>query len=292
MCSSDLPVYPGLRDVFVRAGARVIGVPVGPGGMDLAVLARVLERETVAAVAVTPNFQNPTGETMGLEARRELLRLAQRAGVPVIENDIYGPLRYEGGELPSLKRVDEAGLVIQVRSFSKLAMPGLRVGWVTAPRAVARRLAEWKQTADLHTDHLAQAVLLRFALSGRLEAHRRRLIEAGRARLRAVLEACGRHLPPGSRHTRPEGGANVWVRLPEPLDAERLLARAEEAGVSYLPGRVFAVQRAEPSGLRLSFAGLAPGQIEEGLEILGRIFGAEWRRQRAAEQAGLEPAIV
>lgn len=286
------PVYPGLRDVFVRAGARVIGVPVGPGGMDLAVLARVLERETVAAVAVTPNFQNPTGETMGLEARRELLRLAQRAGVPVIENDIYGPLRYEGGELPSLKRVDEAGLVIQVRSFSKLAMPGLRVGWVTAPRAVARRLAEWKQTADLHTDHLAQAVLLRFALSGRLEAHRRRLIEAGRARLRAVLEACGRHLPPGSRHTRPEGGANVWVRLPEPLDAERLLARAEEAGVSYLPGRVFAVQRAEPSGLRLSFAGLAPGQIEEGLEILGRIFGAEWRRQRAAEQAGLEPAIV
>ncbi len=237
------PVYPGLRDVFLRGGARVVGIPVGRGGMDLAALARTMEREPVTAIAVTPNFKNPTGETMALEARRELLRLAQRARVAVIENDIYGALRYRGEDLPSLKQLDEAGLVIQVRSFSKLAMPGLRVGWVVAPRAVVRRLAEYKQTADLHSDHLSQAVLLRFAASGRLEAHRRRLIEAGRARLEAVLEACARHLPPGSQHTRPEGGANLWVRLPEPLDAERLLMKAEEAGVSYLPGRLFAVQR-------------------------------------------------
>lgn len=286
------PVYPGLRDVFLRAGVRVIGIPVGRAGMDLAALGRALERETPAAVAVTPNFQNPTGATMDLEARRELLRLAQRARVAVIENDIYGALRYEGEELPPLKRLDEAGVVIQVRSFSKLALPGLRVGWVTAPRPVARRLAEWKQTADLHSDQLSQAVLLRFASSGRLEAHRRRLIEAGRARLHAVLDACARQLPPGAQHTRPEGGANLWVRLPEPLDAERLLAKAEEAGVSYLPGRFFAVQRAEPGGLRLSFAGLAPERIGEGMEILGRIFRAEWRRQRASKEAGLAPAIV
>lgn len=286
------PVYPGLRDVFLRGGARIVGIPVGCGGIDLAALARTLEREPVAALAVTPNFQNPTGETMGLEARRELLRLAQRARVAVIENDIYGPLRYRGEDLPPLKRLDETGLVILVRSFSKLAMPGLRVGWVVAPRAVARRLAECKQIADLHSDHLAQAVLLRFAASGRLEAHRRRLVEAGRARLDAVLEACAKHLPEGSMHTRPEGGANLWVRLPEPLDAERLLAKAEEAGVSYLPGRLFAVQRAETGGLRISFAGLAPEKIGEGMEILGRIFRAEWRRLRAAEGAGLAPAIV
>lgn len=286
------PVYPGLRDVFVRGGARVIGIPVGRGGIDLAALARTLEREPVAAVAVTPNFQNPTGETMDLESRRELLRLALRAGAAVIENDIYGALRYSGEDLPPLKRLDEAGLVILVRSFSKLAMPGLRVGWVVAPRAVARRLAECKQTADLHSDHLSQAVLLRFAASGRLEAHRRRLLEAGRVRLASVLEACSKHLPPGSQHTRPEGGANLWVRLPEPLDAERLLVRAEEAGVSYLPGRLFAVQRPETGGLRLTFAGLAPERIEEGMEILGRIFRAEWRKQRASLEAGLAPAIV
>lgn len=286
------PVYPGLRDVFVRGGARVIGVPTGAYGMDLAALGRVLEREPAAVIAVTPNFQNPTGGSLSLEARRELLRLAQRAGAAVIENDIYGGLRYEGEGLPTLKRLDEAGVVILVRSFSKLAMPGLRVGWVTAPQAVARRLAERKRTADLHTDHLSQAVLLRFAASGRLEAHRRRLVEAGRERLRAVVEACERHLPEGAQFTRPEGGANVWVRLPEPLDAERLLGKAEEAGVSYLPGRLFAVQRAEAGALRLSFAGLEPARIREGVEILGRIFRAELRRQRAARGAGPAPAIV
>jgi 2-aminoadipate transaminase len=286
------PVYPGLRDVFRRAGVRVIGAPVGPEGIDLDAVGRALEREAVAAVAVTPSFQNPTGETMGLEARRELLRLAQRAAVVVIENDIYGGLRYEGAEIPSLKQLDTAGIVIQARSYSKLAVPGLRVGWVTAPRAVARRLAEWKQVADLHSDQLSQAVLLRFAASGRLADHRRRLVEAGRARLRAVLEGCARHLPAGTRFTRPQGGANVWVRLPEPLDAERLLGKAEEAGVSYLPGRLFAVQRAEPAALRLSFTGLAPEWIEEGLRILGRVFQAGLERQRAAEEAGLAPAIV
>lgn len=286
------PVYPGLRDVFARAGARAAGVPVGAEGIDMDALARLLEREQLAALAVTPNFQNPTGATMGIEARRQLLRLARAAGVAVVENDIYGGLRYEGRDLPPLKTLDEGRLVIQVRSISKLALPGLRVGWVSGPREVVRRLAEWKQTADLHSDHLSQAVLLRLFESGRLEAHRRRLLDAGRARLRAVLDGCGKHLPAGSRFTRPEGGANVWVRLPEGMDSERLLARAEAAGVSYLPGRLFAVQRAESGALRLSFAGLDPALIEEGLHILGRILRRQWQRTRASAEAGLEPAIV
>lgn len=286
------PVYPGLRDVFARGGARTAGLPVGGDGMDLEALERLLEREELAALAATPNFQNPTGATMPLAARQHLLRLARAAGVAVIENDIYGGLRYEDIDLPSLKRMDEHRLVIQVRSVSKLALPGLRVGWVTGPREVIRRLADWKQTADLHSDHLSQAVLLRLFESGRLEAHRRRLIDAGRRRLRAVMEGCAKHLPEGSRYTRPQGGASVWVRLPEGLDSERLLAKAEAAGVSYLPGRLFAVQRAEPSALRLSFAGLDPALIEEGMQILGRIFRREWQKMRTSAEAGLAPAIV
>lgn len=286
------PVYPGLRDVFTRGGARAAGVPVGGDGADLEALERLLEREELAAVAVTPNFQNPTGATMPLAARQHLLRLARAAGVAVIENDIYGGLRYEAAEQPSLKQLDEHRLVIQVRSVSKLALPGLRVGWVTGPREVVRRLADWKQTADLHSDHLSQAVLLRLFESGRLEAHRRRLIEAGRLRLRAVLAGCAKHLPEGSRYTRPQGGASVWVRLPEGLDSERLLAKAEAAGVSYLPGRLFAVQRVEANALRLSFAGLEPALIEEGLQSLGRIFRREWQKMRTSAEAGLAPAIV
>ncbi len=286
------PVYPGLRDVFAGAGARVAGVAVSADGMDLEALERLIEREELAAVAVTPDFQNPTGAAMPLAARQHLLRLARAAGVAVIENDIYHGLRYEGAEQPSLKRLDEHRLVIQVRSVSKLALPGLRVGWLTGPREVVRRLADWKQTADLHSDHLSQAVLLRLFESGRLETHRRRLIDAGRRRLQAVLEGCAKHLPEGSRYTRPQGGANVWVRLPEGLDSERLLARAEAAGVSYLPGRLFAVQRVEASALRLSFAGLDPALIEEGMQVLGRIFRREWQKIRTSAEAGLAPAIV
>lgn len=286
------PVYPGLREVFSRAGARLTGIPVQEHGLDLEALARILDREPVSCIAVTPNFQNPTGASMGLDARRQLLRLARQARVAVIENDIYSGLRYEGEALPSLKQLDQDRLVIQIRSVSKLALPGLRVGWITGPREAVRRLAAWKQTSDLHSDHLSQAVLLRFAESGRLQAHRRRLAAAGRLRLHAALAASARHLPAEARFIRPEGGANLWIRLPEPLDAERILPRAEEAGVSYLPGRVFAVERPQTGALRLCFAGLDPSAIEEGVRILGRIFRKEWQRQRAAAGAGLAPAIV
>src|SRR5208282_4712312 len=112
-----------------------------------------------------------------------------------IENDIYGGLTYEGDPIPTIKRLDETGDVVLLRSFSKLAFPGLRVGWVIGPRALIEKLTEAKLWSDLHTDQLSQAVLLRFAESGRLAEHRRRMLEAGRERLHAALNACERYLP-------------------------------------------------------------------------------------------------
>ncbi len=275
------PIYPGLKSLFGRAGAELLGVPVGEDGIDTAHLERVLARERPKLLVATPNFQNPTGATMPLPARLVLLRAARESGAVVIENDIYGALRYEGQPAPSLKQLDETGDVIQLGSFSKVAFPGLRVGWVIAPRALVSRLAEAKQWCDLHTDQLSQAILLRFAESGRLEAHRRRIVAAGRERLSATLAACRRFLPPGTRFTHPQGGMNVWVRLPAPLDAAESAVRAEREGVSYLPGRYFAVARHEPGSLRLSFAGLEPGEIERGLAILGNVFSAELGRPRS-----------
>jgi 2-aminoadipate transaminase len=164
------PVYLGVRSVFERAGARLIGVPVGSDGIDLESLERIVAREVPRLLCVTPNFQNPTGATMPLAARQALLRITQAAGITVIENDIYGPLCYEGAPLPSVKQLDETGDTILLRSFSKITFPGLRVGWVLGPRALIARLAQSKQLADLHTDQLSQAVLLRFAESGRMAA--------------------------------------------------------------------------------------------------------------------------
>ncbi len=282
------PVYPGLRSAFGRAGARLVGIPVGPDGMDLDALERALDKERPRLVLVTPNFQNPTGATLPLEARRTLVGMAARAGAIVVENDIYGELSYEGAALPTMKQVDEAGDVVLLRSFSKLAFPGLRVGWILAPRPLAARLIEAKQYSDIHTDQLAQAVVLRFAESGRLEAHRKRVRAAGAQRLRAALEACEEHLPPGARFTRPWGGMSLWVRLPEPLDAAELLPLAQREGVTYLPGRVFAVGRAEAGSLRISFAQLTPEKIRAGMARLGKVFARGLERAGERPEAGAE----
>jgi 2-aminoadipate transaminase len=260
--------------------------------MDLDHLERALAKERPRLLAVTPNFQNPTGTTLPLAARQAIRKVARDAGVVVVENDTYGGLRYEGEALPTIKQLDPAGDVILLRSFSKIAFPGLRVGWVIGPRAFLSRLAEAKQWADLHTDQLSQAVLLRFVESGRLEAHRAHVLETGRERLAAVLDACERFLPSGTRFTRPQGGMNLWVRLPEPLDAGELLARAQRENVTYLPGKYFAVSRHEAGSFRLSFAGLTPPRIREGIRILGKVFSNELERVRAARDLEPAPAIV
>ena len=181
---------------------------------------------------------------------------------------------------------------ILLRSFSKVAFPGLRVGWAIGPRAVISRMVEAKQLSDLHSDQLSQAVLLRFAESGRLEAHRQQTLRAGAEKLKTTLAACERHLPAGSFFTRPQGGMNLWVRLPEPLDSGELLMRAQRENVTYLPGRYFTVSRPDPGGLRLSFAGLSPDKIEQGISILGQIFSAELERIGSARNFDPAPAMV
>jgi DNA-binding transcriptional MocR family regulator len=286
------PVYHGVRQVFSRDGVRLAGIGMGPGGIRIEELGRAVAEIRPAVLVVTPTFQNPTGATMPIEARRHVLALAERFNVTVVENDIYGTLRYEGETLPTLKQLDTSGSVVLLRSFSKIAFPGLRVGWVIGARSLIARLAEARQWCDLHTDQLSQAILLRFAESGRLDAHLDRVRRAGAERLKAALEACERHLPAGSEYTRPSGGMNLWVRLPSPLNAVELLPRAERESVTYLPGSHFAVASSDPSALRLSFGSLRPDTIRSGIATLGRIFSEELERSRIPRQFEAASALV
>ena len=285
------PVYPGLKNVLLKAGAQLVGVPAGVDGLDIDALERAAIRSRPRLIVTTPDFQNPTGGTLPAESRRAVLRIARLAGCVLVENDVYGELRYEGAAAPAIKQIDETGDTVLLRSFSKLTFPGLRVGWTIAPKELVARMAETKQMADLHSDQLSQAVLLRFAVSGRLKDHRARILAAGAERLAAVLDACQRSLPAGTHFTRPQGGMNLWVRLPEPLDAGDLLPRAQREGVSYVPGRYFEVSRREPGALRLSFAALPPEKIRAGLAILGRLFSSELARARL-ERREPAPAVV
>jgi 2-aminoadipate transaminase len=286
------PVYPGLKNAFAVGGARLIGVPVGRDGVDLEALARMLKSERPRLLVITSSFQNPTGASIPANARAALLRLAQEHRVVLVENDIYGDLRYEGERVPTLKQMDTTGDTILLRSFSKTAFPGLRVGWIVAPREVTRRIAEAKQWCDLHTDQLSQAVLLRFCESGRLASHRARMLTAGKERLRAAMDACTRHLGGIAAFTRPEGGMSLWVTFVVRMDTADMLSRAQREGVAYLPGRHFAVTKEHRSSLRLSFAGLPPDRIEQGVAVLGRLFGEETRRLRAVLDSEPEPAVV
>jgi 2-aminoadipate transaminase len=179
---------------------------------------------------------------------------------------------------------------VLLRSFSKISFPGLRVGWVLGPKPLLDRLRQAKEAADLHTDQLSQAALLEFVQSGRFEEHRARVLQAGAKGLAATLEGCRRYLTPGAWFTQPEGGMNVWLRLPEPLDAGELLPQARKAGVAYLPGPYFTIARPDPGALRLSFASLTPEQIGRGLGLLGRLVAAE--RERATAVFEPSPAMV
>jgi DNA-binding transcriptional MocR family regulator len=283
------PTYPGLKNLLIGMGVHLVGIPVGLHGLDPELLAHALERQPVRFLVVTPNFQNPTGISLSLENRRLILEIASRAGVPVIENDAYGDLRYLGRPLPALKEIDNRGGTVLLRSFSKVSFPGLRVGWALGPKPLIERLRQAKEACDLHTDQLSQAVLLDFAESGRLEAHRARVIEAGAQRLAATLTGCREFLP-YAHSTEPEGGMNVWVRLPAPLDSTELLPRARREGVAFLPGRYFEVARREPAALRLSFAGLRPEQIRKGLEILGGV--VRHAMESTSYDRGPIPALV
>jgi 2-aminoadipate transaminase len=261
------PVYPGLRNLFLDAGADLIGVPVTDEGMDLHGLRRALD-SGAKVVVITPSFQNPTGATIPAAARSALIALTRAAGAVVIENDIYSDLVYQGTGQARLKSLDPN--VILLGSFSKIAFPGVRVGWIIAPKPVIARAAELKQLTDLHTDQLSQSFLLHFAESGRLAKHETTVIAAGREKLRAVEQACEKYLPT-CRYAVPSGGMNMWIDMPEGLDAGALRGLARQAGVDYLPGRYFSVSRSLDSGLRLSFAGLEPADIRRGIAILGGV---------------------
>jgi len=284
------PVYHGLLRVLARAQVNLLPAQVTEDGIDVDALEELVRTQRPRALMVTPSFQNPTGATISLENRERIVELAQRFGLALVENDIYSDLRYRGKTLPTLKELDATGNTILLRSYSKVAFPGLRVGWAIAPRAVIARLADAKQLSDLHSDQLSQAVLLRFAESGELEKHIDRTRREGGERLEAVLTACRKHLPAGARFTRPEGGMSLWIELPEPLTAEGLLSKVEERGVSFVPGRYFSVRRAHARGLRISFGGLTQEEIRRGIRIIGD--AAAEQLAATAAQVSFEPAAA
>jgi 2-aminoadipate transaminase len=287
------PTYPGASAVFNAVRARCLGIPVRtvpePGsalGIDLEALEATLAANRVKLLLLTPDFQNPTGTSMPLSSRRRVLELATRYQVPIVEDHIYSRLNVREERVPSLKELDRSNLVIHIDSFAKVAFPGLRVGWIVAPAAAIERLRLVKQTTDLHTDQLAQATLAEFLKRGLFQKHLTKMRKVYASRLQAMDEALHKHMPEGTRWTRPDGGMCHWLELPPGFDASELMIHAKERGVLFAPGRYFYVQSPLPNTLRLAFASLTEKEIARGVATLADILRAEMRkRQRGTRRA-------
>lgn len=295
------PAYPGAIAIFAGARVRCLGVPVrtdaqrqGGIGVDVAALEAVLVQNRVKMILLTPDFHNPTGTTLALADRRRVLELAGRHQVPIVEDHIYARLGSPASRMPSLKALDRAGNVIQIDSFSKVAFPGLRVGWCVAPESVIERLRLVKQATDLHTDQLAQAAMAEFTRRGLLARHLNRMRRVYRGRREALEAALAKYMPAGVAWTRPEGGMCAWVTLPGGFDATEFMIHLRERGVLFAPGRYFYFQAPQPNTLRLSFSALDERRITRGIATLSELLRGEIRkRQRVpARSAGSAVAFV
>ncbi len=287
------PTFFGALQVFRRAQARLLSVPADRDGMRTDVLESLLARHRPKLIYTLPTFQNPSGAVLSLARRRHLLELAYRYQVPVLEDDPYYELRYEGDPIPPLKALDEHGYVIYLGSFSKVLFPGLRIGWLAAARPAARQLALVKQTVDLHSSTAGQFLLERFLSEGHYARHVA-TVRAEYARRRDLMDrALAAEAPAGVTWTRPEGGFYTWCRFPDAIRQSHLLAKAAELRVSYLPGD--ACVAGEPGGnhLRLNFTFPSPERIADGVaRLMEALRSAAGRTEAVAGSGEATPPIV
>ncbi len=278
----EAPTYLGALQAFNAYQADYLPVPIDDDGMDVDALEEQL-RGGPKFVYALPNFQNPGGVTLSMERRRRLVERAAHYGIPIVEDDPYGQLRFEGEHLPSLVKLDAethgcangertfTGNVLYLSTLSKTLAPGLRVAWVVAPEVVISKLVQIKQGADLHSSTFCQYVAYEVAKGGFLDKHVRRIRTVYGERRGAMLRALDRHAPPGVRWTRPDGGLFLWATLPEGFDTLKLLDEAIAEKVAFVPGSAFYPCGGGERTMRLNFSYAAPDVIEEGIKRLSKV---------------------
>jgi GntR family transcriptional regulator/MocR family aminotransferase len=241
-------------------------------GMQVEKLEKLLQQHHPKLIYTIPNFHNPTGTSLSSARRRQLIVLAERYNVPILEDDFVGDLRYEGHAQPSLKALDPGGQVIYVGTFSKMLMPGLRVGFIVADGPVYDSLLNFKRLSDLASSTLIQRALDAYVTVGRYQTYLHRSSQAFRKRRDGMVGAIRKHLPSTVSFDVPTGGLFIWLRLPDGIFADELLPLACKQGVSFVPGNYFFIDRAQGrEWIRLNFASQPVEDIEEGIQRLGKL---------------------
>ena len=274
----ESPTYLGALQAWNAYGAQYIPVRSDEHGMIVDELEAAL-RIGPKFIYVLPNFQNPSGSTLSLERRKQLVELADKYGVPIVEDDPYGQLRYEGEHIPSVFALDSefrgpngghySGNVIYLSTFSKLLAPGLRLAWVIAPPEVIRKLVMAKQAADLHTSSFNQYVAHEVAKGGFLDEHIKVIRATYKERRDVMIEMMEEMFPAGVTWRKPLGGMFLWGILPEEMDAAEVLKRAVEKKVAFVPGEAFHPNGGGKNTMRINFSYSDTDTIREGVTRLG-----------------------
>ncbi len=261
------PTFLGNMQCMRLYQARLVPVESDEDGLMLDRLEEAMRRYHPKLLYVIPTFQNPTGKTLAADRRKPIAELAAQYGVVVAEDDPYRDLRYAGTPAPSIKSFDQEGWVVFLGSFSKIISPGLRVGYMAGDAGILRKCTMGKQSTDVHTANLNQAIVDQFLRQHLLPGHIAAIRQSYKRQMDAMMEELER-FPAGVRYTKPEGGLFIWAELPEGLDALSLLPKAVEKHVAYVPGTHFFAEGGHENTLRLNFSNATIEQIHEGMSAL------------------------
>ena len=266
----EQPTYLCALDVFRSYGANFASVEMDEDGMKMDALEEALKANPNTKLIYTvPNFQNPTGRTMTEERRNQLAELAEKYDVYVLEDNPYGEIRFAGQHVPAVKSFDKSGHVLYMSTFSKTLAPGFRLGWLVADEDVVNKLTVLKQSADLHTDNLAQFAVAQFFADNDVDAHVKEISDLYGKRKDLMLEGIKKYFPEGVKYTNPEGGMFLWVEVPGVDDTVELFKECLEHDVAFVPGDPFFAGEAQPGAFRLNYSNMKEDQIEVGLKRLG-----------------------
>ncbi len=295
---TEKPTYLGALQAWRAYQAEYTCVPIDDEGIRIDMLEEALCGGP-KFMYILPNFQNPGGVTLSFERRKELIKIADHYGVPIIEDDPYGELRYEGEHLPPLVVLDAhrlngrsgysnghgfmRGNVIYTSTFSKTLAPGLRLAWIVAPAEVINRCVMAKQGMDLHTSTFVQMLAHDVLQDDFLRDHVRHIRQVYGERRDIMLESLARYFPASARWTHPQGGLFLWVILPDEIDTTKLMPRAIKNNVAYVPGAAFYPDGSGHNTFRLNFSNARPDQIEIGIRRLGEVLAEELEQTHEPE---------
>ncbi len=271
------PTYLAALQSWNVYGAKYITIDMDDDGMKIDMLEEKL-RECDAKgikpkfIYTIPTFQNPAGITMNLERRKKLLQIAKDRQIPIIEDNPYGDLRFVGETLPSLAVLDKDGLVINLRTFSKIMFPGIRVGWVFGPKDAISKIMTAKEASDLCTPVVTQAAVAEFIKAGVLKTHIPKIIKSYGHKREVMVEAIKEHFPQDAKWTKAEGGMFIWATLNEKINCTDLFPKALENNVAYIVGSAFFAEAGRGlNTMRLNFSYPTEENIKEGIRRLGTL---------------------